>query len=256
MWLFVLTVLSCICFGFLLDVSSRKAESMDEDFVKRIDVTVEALASNYHNLLKTVIKDRSEIDSLIKQNQDLNQRLYKAEDKIEELKTNEEFSNQTIQTLQTITLELQRELKKEKYMSKKLTTNYNDLLLKVNCEVAFLKKQNLNLKRKLNTTEEKMEKLMSAEETSNQIIENLQNITSQQQHELNKAKSESKKSRLSVISSLTLLNNSLQELTISTSIGFKHLNGSVVKEKQLLIVREEMQKFERRINNRLGKIGR
>ncbi|CAG2185422.1 THBS2S [Mytilus edulis] len=99
-----------------------------------------------------------------------------------------------------------------------------------------------------------MEKLMSAEETSNQIIENLQNITSQQQHELNKAKSESKKSRLSVISSLTLLNNSLQELTISTSIGFKHLNGSVVKEKQLLIVREEMQKFERRINNRLGKI--
>ncbi|CAG2185423.1 NPEPPS [Mytilus edulis] len=100
------------------NVSSRKAESMDEDFVKRIDVTVEALASNYHNLLKTVIKDRSEIDSLIKQNQDLNQRLYKAEDKIEELKTNEEFSNQTIQTLQTITLELQRELHKEKYMSK------------------------------------------------------------------------------------------------------------------------------------------
>ncbi|XP_052102861.1 uncharacterized protein LOC127736386 [Mytilus californianus] len=251
MWLFVFTVLSYICFGFLLDVSSGHAELMDEDLVKSIHAELKALSSNYHNLFLTVQNDRSEIDSLIKQNQDLNQRLIKNVDKMEELITNEEFLNQTIKAFQTLTSEQQRELNKEKSMSIKLTSNNKDLLYRVNREVDFLIKQKHDLEGKINTTEEKMEKLMSEKETSSQIIETLQNITSQQQHELNKAEYKSKKSRVSVASSLTLLNNKLQELTNSTGIGFKNLNGNILKERKLL--REEMRKFEKRIKRRINK---
>ncbi|CAC5385983.1 unnamed protein product [Mytilus coruscus] len=224
---------------------------MDEDLVKSIHAELKALSSNYHNLFLTVQNDRSEIDSLIKQNQDLNQRLNKTVDKMEELITNEESLNQTIQALQTLTSEQQRELNKEKSMSIKLTSNYKDLLYTVNREVDFLIKHNHDLERKINTTVEKMEKLMSEKETSSQIIETLQNITSQQQHKLNKAEYKSKKSRVSVASSLTLLNNKLQELTNSTGIGFKNQNGNILKEKKLL--REEMRKFEKRIKRRINK---
>lgn len=257
MWLNVLTVLSCICFGFLLDVSSGNAESMDADLVKRINhvnATVKTMVSNYHELLKTVLKDGRTIDSLIKQNQDLNQRL----NKIEKLITNEESLNQTIRALQTLTSEQQRELNKEKSRSKKMESNYNDRLLRVNRQVDFMKNQNHYLEQNLNNTVEKMEKLMSEEETSSQNIVALQNITSQQQRDLDKEKSKSKTSRVSVGSSLILLNNSLQELTRSTNIGFTNLNGNDLKENKLL--REEMRKFEKRIkqriNKRLDKTGR
>ncbi|CAG2244990.1 unnamed protein product [Mytilus edulis] len=189
MWLLVLTILSNICFGFLLDVrtqSSRNAEFIDEDLVTILDAKVKALSSNYHNLLITVQNDRSEIDSLNKQNQVLNQRLNKTEDNVEKLITNEES-------------------------------------------------------------------------LTHQILA-LQNNSLQQQRELDKEKSTSKKSRNSMESSFTLLNNLLQELTNSTSIGFENLNDNVLKEKQLLIVRDEMRKFEKRIKQRInssrGKTGR
>ncbi|VDI13303.1 heparan sulfate proteoglycan 2 (perlecan) [Mytilus galloprovincialis] len=180
MWLFVFTVLSCICFGFLLDISSVNAESMDADLVKRINLvnaTVKTMVSNYHELLKTVLKDGRTID--------------------------------------------------------------------------FLKKQNHYLERKLNSTMEKMEKLMSEKETSSYNIENLQNITSQQQHELNKAKNKSNESRISIEFSLTLLNNKLQELTNSTGIGLKNVNGNVLKENTLL--RNELKKFKKRIKQMINK---
>ncbi|VDI32962.1 Hypothetical predicted protein [Mytilus galloprovincialis] len=254
MWLNVLTVLSCICFGFLLDVSSGNAEAMDADLMKRInhvEATVKTMVSNYHELLKTVLKDGRTIDSLIKQNQDLNQRLDTTVDKMEKLITNEESLNQTITALQTLTSEQQRELNKEKSMSKNWSSNYSDPLLRVNREVEFLKKQNQYLERKLNTAVEKMEKLMSEKETSSYNIENLQNITSQQQHALTKAEYKSKESRISIGSSLTLLNNKLQELTNSTSIGLKNVNGNVLKENTLL--RNELRKFEKRIKQRIKK---
>ncbi|VDI13304.1 Hypothetical predicted protein [Mytilus galloprovincialis] len=254
MWLNVLTILSCICFGFLLDVSSRNAEVIDDDLVKRINhvnAKVKTMVSNYHELLKTFKKDGRKLDSLIKQNQDLNQRLNKTVDKMEKLITNEETLNQTIRALQTLTSEQQRELNKEKSMSKNWSSNYSDRLLRVNREVDFLKKQNHYLERKLNTTVEKMEKLMSEKETLSYNIENLQNITSQQQHALNKAEYKSKESRISIGSSLTLLNNKLQKLTNSTSIGLKNVNGNVLKENPLL--RNKLRKFEKRIKQRINK---
>ncbi|XP_076086838.1 uncharacterized protein LOC143057419 [Mytilus galloprovincialis] len=254
MWLNVLTVLSCICFGFLLDVSSGNAEAMDADLMKRInhvEATVKTMVSNYHELLKTVLKDGRTIDSLIKQDQDLNQRLDTTVDKMEKLITNEESLNQTIAALQTLTSEQQRELNKEKSMSKNWSSNYSDPLLRVNREVEFLKKQNQYLERKLNTAVEKMEKLMSEKETSSYNIENLQNITSQQQLALTKAEYKAEESRISIGSSLTLLNNKLQELSNSTGIGLKNVNGNVLKENTLL--RNELRKFEKRIKQRIKK---
>ncbi|CAG2189551.1 HMCN [Mytilus edulis] len=172
-------------------------------------------------------------------------------DNMEKLITNEESLNQTIRALQTLTSEQQRELNKEKSRSKKMESNYNDRLLRVNRQVDFMKNQNHYLEQNLNSTVEKMEKLMSEEETSSQNIVALQNITSQQQRDLDKEKSKSKTSRVSVGSSLILLNNSLQELTRSTNIGFTNLNGNDLKENKLL--REEMRKFEKRIKRRINK---
>ncbi|XP_063409056.1 basement membrane-specific heparan sulfate proteoglycan core protein-like [Mytilus trossulus] len=254
MWLNVLTVLSFICFGFLLDVSSGNAESMDADLVKKINHVndkLETMVSNYHELLKTVRDDGLKLDSLIKQNQTLNQRLNNTVDKMEKLVTNEQFLNLTIQALQTLTSEQQRAINEEKNMSKKLTSNYSDRLFNVNREVEFLKKQNRYLERTLNITVEKMEKLMSEKETSSYNIENLQNITSQQKHELKQVENKSKESTISIGFSLTLLNDELQELTNSTRIGFKNVNGKILKEKKLL--RTEMQNFEKRIKQRINK---
>ncbi|XP_063410398.1 hemicentin-1-like [Mytilus trossulus] len=254
MWLNVLTVLSFICFGFLLDVSSGNAESMDADLVKKINHVndkLETMVSNYHELLKTVRDDGLKLDSLIKQNQTLNQRLNNSVDKMEKLVTNEQFLNLTIQALQTLTSEQQRAINEEKNMSKKLTSNYSDRLFNVNREVEFLKKQNRYLERTLNITVEKMEKLMSEKETSSYNIENLQNITSQQKHELKQVENKSKESTISIGFSLTLLNDEFQELTNSTRIGFKNVNGKILKEKKLL--RTEMQNFEKRIKQRINK---
>ncbi|XP_052082923.1 uncharacterized protein LOC127720381 isoform X1 [Mytilus californianus] len=109
----VSTILSYICFGLLLDVdtqSSGDAEIKDADHLTSIQLEVDTLKNNFHQLLLKVQHDEDEIDFLKKQNHDLKQTLNNTVTKMEALLNEDEYFTQNIQVLHNVTLQHQREL--------------------------------------------------------------------------------------------------------------------------------------------------
>lgn len=112
-------------------------------------------------------------------------------------------------------------------------------------ELDLLKKQNHELKQTFHNTVKKMEELQFENESFTRNIEVLHNITLQHQSELYQIKSMLTESDISLSLSLTLLNNSLQELMNSPD---KVSNGN-----DLLVGRDEMQTFKKTIKDETDK---
>lgn len=112
-------------------------------------------------------------------------------------------------------------------------------------ELDLLQKQNKELKQTFHNTVKKMEALQFENESFTRNIEVLHNITLQHQSELYQIKSMLTESEISLGLSLTLLNNSLQELMNSTD--------KVSNENDLLVGRDEMQTFKKTIKDETDK---
>ncbi|XP_071135902.1 uncharacterized protein [Mytilus edulis] len=113
MWLVIFTILSYICFGFMLDVTTQslgKKELKDADRLINIQLEINILKENYHRLLFRVQRVENESDLLKKQNQDLKQKLDNTVNKTDALINKDESFDKSIGVLQGVTLQHQGEL--------------------------------------------------------------------------------------------------------------------------------------------------
>lgn len=109
----IFTILSYICFGFMVDVNTQSSgthELKDADLLINIQLEINILKENYHRLLFRVQRVENESDLLKKQNQDLKQKLDNTVNKTDALINKDESFDKSIRVLQGVTLQHQGEL--------------------------------------------------------------------------------------------------------------------------------------------------